>query len=97
MRKIHPYKAYDEKAHVWHVFVVRTANRDALLKHLEANDIQTNIHYPTAPHKQEAYKEFANLSLPVTEKIHDEVISLPISPVLTHRMGNKSLNCIINL
>ncbi len=76
-------KAYDEKAHVWHVFVVRTYDRNALQKHLEDNGIQTNIHYPTAPHKQECYGEYANLSLPVTEKIHNEVMSLPISPVMT--------------
>ncbi len=74
---------YDEKAHVWHVFVVRCDDREALQKHLEANDIQTNIHYPTAPHKQECYCEYASLSLPVTEKIHNEVMSLPISPVMT--------------
>ena len=74
---------YDENAHVWHVFVVRCDDREALQKHLEANDIQTNIHYPTAPHKQECYSEYASLSLPVTEKIHKEVMSLPISPVMT--------------
>ena len=76
-------QTYDENAHVWHVFVVRTKDRDALQKHLEANGIQTNIHYPTAPHKQECYREYASLSLPVTEKIHCEVMSLPISPVMT--------------
>ena len=76
-------QTYDEKAHVWHVFVVRTGNRDVLQKHLEDNGIQTNIHYPTAPHKQECYSEYCSLNLPVTEKIHGEVISLPISPVMT--------------
>lgn len=76
-------QVYDENAHVWHVFVVRTENRDALQKHLEANNIQTNIHYPTAPHQQGAYTEYKNLSLPITEKIHREVMSLPISPVMT--------------
>lgn len=74
---------YDENAHVWHVFVVRTADRDALQKHLESNGIQTNIHYPTAPHHQGAYEEYKHLSLPITEKIHREVMSLPISPVMT--------------
>lgn len=76
-------QVYDENAHVWHVFVVRTENRDALQKHLEANGIQTNIHYPTAPHHQGAYSEYKALSLPITEKIHREVMSLPISPVMT--------------
>ena len=82
LKIVHP-QVYDENAHVWHVFVVRTDNRDALQKHLESNGIQTNIHYPTAPHHQGAYTEFKNMSLPVTEKIHREVISLPISPVMT--------------
>lgn len=76
-------QTYSEDAHVWHVFVVRCDDRDALQKHLEVNDIQTNIHYPTAPHKQGCYSEYAHLSLPVTEKIHAEVMSLPISPVMT--------------
>ena len=63
--------------------MVRCNNREALQKHLEANGIQTNIHYPIPPHKQGAYKELESLNLPITENIHREVISLPISPVLT--------------
>jgi dTDP-4-amino-4,6-dideoxygalactose transaminase len=74
---------YDEMAHVWHLFVVRTEDREGLVAHLESNDIQTNIHYPTPPHLQGAYKEWANQSYPITEKIHKEVLSLPISPILT--------------
>lgn len=76
-------QTYDEKAHVWHVFVVRCTRRDELQKYLEAHDIQTNIHYPTPPHKQGSYTELAGISLPITEQIHQEVLSLPISPVLT--------------
>lgn len=76
-------ETYDEKAHVWHVFVVRVKNRNRFQNYLEENGIQTVIHYPTAPHKQEAYKELTDLSLPISEKLHDEVISLPISPVMT--------------
>lgn len=76
-------QTYDEKAHVWHVFVVRSNNREYFQKYLEENRIQTLIHYPTPPHKQEAYKEWNNLSYPITEKIHNEIISLPISPVMT--------------
>ena len=76
-------QAYDEKAHVWHVFVVRCEDRQALQNYLEANGIQTNIHYPTAPHKQGCYCEYEHLTLPITEKIHQEVMSLPISPVIT--------------
>lgn len=76
-------QAYDEAAHVWHVFVVRVKERERFQQYLNDNGIQTVIHYPTAPHKQEAYREYAALSLPVTEQIHREVISLPISPVMT--------------
>ena len=72
-----------EDSHVWHVFVVRTNNRDEFQKYLSDNGIGTVIHYPTPPHKQEAYKELNNLSLPISERIHREVISLPISPVQT--------------
>lgn len=70
-------------AHVWHVFAVRTENRDEFQKYLTDNEIQTIIHYPTPPHKQEAYKEWNNLSFPITEEIHNTIISLPISPVMT--------------
>lgn len=76
-------KVYDELSHVWHVFAVRTNNRSELQQYLEKNGIQTNIHYPTPPHKQGAYSEWTDLSYPVSEKIHAEILSLPISPVLT--------------
>ena len=76
-------ETYNEKAHVWHVFVIRTPERDRLQKYLEEKGIQTNIHYPTAPHHQGAYQEWKGLSLPITEQIHAQVLSLPISPVLT--------------
>ncbi|HEC1786741.1 TPA: DegT/DnrJ/EryC1/StrS family aminotransferase, partial [Campylobacter lari] len=69
--------------HVWHLFVIRTKFRDKLQKYLNENNIQTIIHYPIPPHKQECYKYFNNLSLPITEQIHNEVLSLPISPVMT--------------
>jgi len=76
-------QTYDEAAHVWHIFAVRASNRDALINHLESAGIQTNIHYPTPPHLQGAYSEWANKQYPITEKIHREVVSLPMSPVLT--------------
>ena len=71
------------KSHVWHLFVIRTAHRDQLQKYLTENGIQTLIHYPIPPHKQLAYKEWNDLSFPITEKIHKEVLSLPISPVMS--------------
>lgn len=70
-----------EDNHVWHLFVVRTNKRDELQKHLLDNGIQTLIHYPIPPHKQNAYKEWNNESYPISEQIHDEVLSLPISGV----------------
>jgi dTDP-4-amino-4,6-dideoxygalactose transaminase len=68
--------------HVWHLFVIRTPNRDKLQKYLYESGIQTIIHYPIPPHKQNAYKELYNINLPITLQIHQEVLSLPISPVM---------------
>ena len=76
-------KVYDENAHVWHIFAIRTENRDALQKYLADKGIQTLIHYPIPPHKQEAYSEWNNESYPISEKIHDTILSIPMSPVLT--------------
>jgi dTDP-4-amino-4,6-dideoxygalactose transaminase len=68
--------------HVYHLFVVRTCFREDLAKHLDSRGVATLIHYPIPPHMQAAYSEFADLSLPITELIHQEVLSLPISPVM---------------
>lgn len=87
-------QTYDENAHVWHVFVVRCEDRDGLQRYLEENEIQTNIHYPTPPHKQGCYSEYTHLSLPVTEKIHREVMSLPISPVMTDEEVKKVVEVV---
>ena len=75
-------KTYDELAHVWHLFVIRCNDRNNLAKYLKDNGIQTLIHYPTPPHKQKAYLEWSKRSYPISEKIHNEVLSLPISPVM---------------
>ena len=71
------------EAHVWHLFVVRCTERDALQKWLADCGIQTLVHYPHPPHQQAAYPQFHNLSLPETERMHQEVLSLPLSSVLT--------------
>lgn len=68
---------------VWHLFVIRTGYRDKLQNFLVESGIQTLIHYPIAVHKQEAYAEYQNQSLPITEALHEEVMSIPISPVMT--------------
>ncbi|OBZ13444.1 DegT/DnrJ/EryC1/StrS aminotransferase family protein [Bacillus sp. FJAT-26390] len=72
----------DSLSHVWHLFVIRTDNRDQLQSYLLEKGIQTMIHYPIPAHKQMAYREWTDLSYAVSEKIHDEVLSLPISPVM---------------
>ena len=69
--------------HVFHLFTVRCERRDQLQTYLTEQGIQTLIHYPIPPHKQEAYKEWSHLSLPITERIHSQILSLPISPVMT--------------
>lgn len=73
----------DWDAHVFHIFTIRTEKRDELQRYLADNGVQTIIHYPMPPHKQECYKEWNGLSFPVTEQIHDEELSLPMSPMLT--------------
>ena len=77
-----PQLPTDPNQNVWHLFVIRTSKREQLQKYLLENGIQTLIHYPVPPHKQKAYKYYNHLTFPITEKIHDEVLSLPISPVL---------------
>lgn len=69
--------------YVFHLFVIRTENRDHLQQYLLENRIQTMIHYPIPPHQQKAFESWNQLSFPITEKIHNEVLSLPICPVMT--------------
>ena len=82
--------------HVWHLFVIRTENRDHLQKYLFENDIQTLIHYPIAPHKQDCYPRFNNLNFPISEQIHSQILSLPMSPVLTDIEVNKVIQTLNN-
>jgi dTDP-4-amino-4,6-dideoxygalactose transaminase len=71
-----------ELGHVWHLFVIRTSKRVELQNYLTEQGIQTLIHYPIPPNKQLAYKELNTLEFPLTDKIHKEVLSLPLSPVI---------------
>ena len=73
-------------------FSVRCERRDELQFYLSERGIQTLIHYPIPPHKQEAYKEWSHLSLPITERIHAQILSLPISPVMT----DDEVQCVID-
>lgn len=76
-------KVDNPTSHVWHLFVIRCKERDRLKEYLYQNGIETLIHYPIPPHKQICYRDWNTISLPLTEQIHQEVLSLPISPVLT--------------
>ena len=78
--------------HVWHLFVIRTKQREKLQEHLVNQGVQILVHYPIAPHKQQAYGEFNHLSFPITEQIHQEVLSLPISPVMAMDDVKKVVN-----
>lgn len=84
----------DRKENVFYVYPVRTAYREQLMNWLAERDIQTIIHYPVPPHKQGALPEFADLKLPVTEQIHREILSLPISPMLTDRQVERIIEAI---
>lgn len=78
-----PIAPLGEAAHVWHLFVVRVPDRDGFVRHLQQSGVGTVVHYPIPPHQQAAYKEWAGLSLHITEAIHREVVSLPMSPAHT--------------
>ena len=85
-----------EEGHAWHLFVVRCEERERFQAYLKDNGIETIIHYPIPPHKQEAYKEYNHLSLPITEKIHREVLSLPISPVMSKEQAEEVVRVVNN-
>ena len=80
--------------HVFHLYVIRCKTRDDLQQYLKDNGVQTIIHYPIPPHKQQAYKEWNDLSLPIAELIHEEVLSLPLSAVLEEEEVKKVVQVI---
>ena len=69
---------------MFHQFVIQVSNRDELINYLTQNEIGFLIHYPIPPHQQEALADYSNLSFPITEKTHKQVVSIPISPVLNN-------------
>ncbi len=89
-------KVTDWDNHIFHIFPIRCVQRDALQNYLTEQDIQTLIHYPIPPHKQKAYREWNKLNFPITEKIHEEILSLPISPVMADKEIYTVINCINN-
>jgi len=86
----------DWNAHVFHIFPIRCKKRDSLQKYLLDNGVQTLIHYPIPPHKQECFKDWNSISFPVTEKIHSEELSLPMSPTMTDEQVDYVIN-IVNI
>lgn len=86
----------NEDSHVWHLFVIMTDERERLQKYLTENGIQTLIHYPIPPHKQKAYSYMNHEVYSITELVHEQVLSLPISPELTTDDVDKVINYINN-
>jgi dTDP-4-amino-4,6-dideoxygalactose transaminase len=84
----------EKSAHVFHLFVARVKNREKLCEHLEKNDIGYLVHYPVPPHRQKALPELQHLQLPLTEKIHAQVVSLPMSPVLTAEQVSRVIEVV---
>lgn len=84
----------NEDEHVWHLFVIRTMEREKFQKYLLDAGIETLIHYPIPPHKQKAYIDMNSLNFPITEKIHEEVLSLPINNVLTDEEISKIISVV---
>lgn len=89
-----PTSQPDSLDHVFHVFVIRTKNRKELIEFTDAHGIQTLIHYPIPFHKQGAYQEYSSLKLPITERIHEEILSIPISPVMEEAEVDKVISVL---
>jgi dTDP-4-amino-4,6-dideoxygalactose transaminase len=87
-------QSVNRDSHAWHVFVIRCESRDELQKYLLESGVQSLIHYPVPPHHQKAYEEWNEKYLPVTEKIHKEVLSLPISPNISIESINKIIGIV---
>lgn len=87
-------KVSDYSAHAFHLFPIMCEQRDELQKYLEEKGIGTNIHYPIPPHKQECYKEWNGISLPVTEKIHNQELSIPMGQCLSDDQLEYVINCL---
>ena len=90
-------KVGDPQGHVWHLFVVRSDDRDDLQKALGRLGVQTLIHYPIPPHQQQAYTEFRQRAYPLTELMHRQVLSLPISPKITDKEASVVVDAVNSL
>lgn len=87
-------KVSNPEQHVWHLFVIRSPRRAVLQQYLAEQEIQTLIHYPVPPHQQQAYAELNAQKFPLTEAIHNEVLSLPMGPTLTEDQALQVVKCI---
>lgn len=87
----------DDSQNVYHIFPVLCTERDRLQQHLKEQGIETLIHYPIPPHLQQCYSDWSALQLPVTERIHEQELSLPISPVLTDEEAQKVVEAVNSL
>lgn len=88
-----PYLESNEQ-HVWHLFVIRVEDREHFSSYMLDNGIQTLVHYPIPPHKQDAYKELNGIFLPITEDIHRKVVSIPLYPTMTDEEVSKVIEVI---
>ncbi|MDI1320597.1 MAG: DegT/DnrJ/EryC1/StrS family aminotransferase, partial [bacterium] len=95
-RVLLPEVTLDEAAHVWHLYVVRVSGREEFVKYLSVIGVQTGIHYPIPPHRQQCFPELSNQTLPLTEAIHREIVSLPISPVMTEQQVSTVITAVNN-
>jgi len=86
----------DGNQHAWHIFAIRCAHRDELQAYLAERGIGSVIHYPVPPHRQPAYAEWSHLSLPISERIHREELSLPIGPTLSEEKATTVVECLRN-
>ena len=77
-----PILPEDPQQNVWHIYPIRTPERDHLREYLSQKGIETMVHYPIPPHKQQAYAEWNDRTYPISERIHHEILSLPMSPVM---------------
>ena len=80
--------------HVFHLYVIHSSRREVLQQHLQKVGVQTLIHYPIPPHKQRAYKEWNARTYELTERLHREALSLPISPMMTDAQVSAVINAV---
>jgi dTDP-4-amino-4,6-dideoxygalactose transaminase len=89
-----PLPTKDPDENVFHVYPVRCPKRDVLKDYLSQQGIETIIHYPIPPHKQKAYQEWNGQKFPISERIHQEILSLPISPLLTDNQIQRIIDAV---